>query len=123
MIDIMPQIIRICGRIPGIDGRVYRGYPQAHVEPPYMVVSPAGNSPELTDSDGSIISAHLAYTIDILARSQEDLDKYRSSLADRLARYNLYMSGLSDTFESSNHTYRISATFDGLVDRRGHTYR
>lgn len=123
MIDITSQIVNIAKRMPGIDGRAYRGYPQAKVVPPYITVEPMGPVPELTDADGSVIQTHLTYSIEILATSREEVDQYLSMLADRLARHNMYPTGQSPAFESSNHTYRTSMTFDGLVDRRGHTFR
>lgn len=123
MIDITSQVIEVAKRIPGIDGRAYRTYPQAKVKPPYIVVAPMGHMAELTDGDGSEIHARLTYSIDILATSPSEVDRYLSGLADRLARYNLHLTGQSPMFESSNSTYRVSTTFDGLVDRRGHTFR
>lgn len=122
MIDITSQVIEVAKRMPGINW-AGRTYPQAKIKPPYIVVAPPYTVPDLTDADGSVIRAHLTYSIDVLATSSSEVDHYLSGLADRLARYNMHLTGQSDLFESSNNTYRISATFDGMVDRRGHTFR
>lgn len=123
MIDITDQVVAMMGRIPAVGGRAYRQYPQARPRGPYVVVTPTGGVPELTDGEGSAIISHQTFTIDILADSPRGVDHILSAAADRLCRINIHLTGRSPMFEGDTGLFRISATFDGMVDRRGHTFR
>lgn len=120
MIDPTDQFVEL---VKGIVGRAYLAWPQKAPAAPYAIVDLVGRTPEIIDADGSEIAVRFTYTVGILAPKPSKARELAGEVVDAFATYSFHTTGFSGIYEDPNSLYRVNVTLQGVVDRRGNTFR
>lgn len=120
MIDPTDQFLEL---VKGIVGKAFLAWPRKTPSAPYAILDIVSRTPEIVDADGSEVAVRLTYTVGILAPKPSEARELAGRVVDTFAAYNFHTSGFSGIYEDPNNLYRVNVTLQGVVDRRGATFR
>lgn len=122
MIDVLESLVEQLRTINEFDGRIYRRWPKKNVTLPSCIISRISGYTKLSDDQGEEIVAELVYSVDINAKTADEVDMLADSVANVLARYNFHRTGDTDLYDDNAKASRRVLTFMGTVDKRGNTF-
>lgn len=120
MIDPTDQFLEI---VKGVVGRAYLAWPRKAPSAPYAILDVVSRVPEIIDRDGSEVAVRITYTVGILAPKPSTARELAGGIVDAFAPYSFHTAGFSGIYEDPNQLYRVNVTLQGVVDRRGATFR
>lgn len=124
-IELIDDLIYTAQKMPLLDGRAYRSYPNvdANTDKPFVVINPSGRSVLATDTDGQEMLVSLTYMVEIFADSPTAIDTIFENLNFLYSSKGLQNQGYNPSFNTDTETYTANAVWSGVSDRRGLVHR
>lgn len=123
MIDITDSLCRALETVPGLEGRVYRAWPQTRLRGAFVTVFRLSRQVESVAYDGRELAVRVTYAINITAEDQTRISELEGAVTDLMAQYNLHSTASGPMLVDASNLYRQSVIVSGGVDWRGNTFQ